>query len=105
MHEDFMDDLYNFRGILEKLEIATVQSIIRTEKESERSGRERRGAAYAPRIIMIISGLIKTLRYNASWYKRQSRGASIDLNNGNGLAELLSRSAILVGVPGPRLRE
>lgn len=98
-----MDDPYNFRGILEKVE--NDDGAINHPDQERADGRERRGAAYAPRIIMIISGLIKTLRYNAAGHKRQSRGASIGLNNGNGLAELLSRSAILVGVPGPRLRE
>lgn len=75
-----MDDPYNFRGMLEKVGNRD-GAINHPDRESGREGkkerrreREARGAAYAPRIIMIIGGLIKTLRYNASGYRRQPRG-------------------------------
>lgn len=75
-----------------KLQIATAAI---NHPGSSADEADARGSAYAPRIIMIIGGLIKTLRYNAP-DKRQSRGPSIGLNNATGMASPnCSWSAIL----------
>lgn len=58
-YESLTDDSYNFRRMLETVE-NRVGAINHPNQES------RRRSAYAPRFIMIIGGLIKTLRYNAS---------------------------------------